>query len=81
LLFLTLDVDVDEDLLFLTLDADVDGDFLFLFWTTALSTASFGGYTISTGCLGTTMLVSVLAKAAFFCLFFGRPLQATLNKS
>jgi hypothetical protein len=27
------------------------------------------------------MLVSVLAKAAFFCLFFGRPLQATLNKS
>ena len=32
---------VDEALLFLTLDADEV--FLFLFWSTALSTASFGG--------------------------------------
>ena len=51
---------------------DEEGDFLFLFLCTAFSTASLGGNTIP---VATTMLVSVLALAAFFCLFFGRPLQ------
>jgi len=47
-------------------------DFLFLFLCTTFSTASLGGNTIP---VATTMLVSVLALAVFFCLFFGRPLQ------
>jgi len=51
---------------------DEEGDFLFLFLCTAFSTASLGGNIIP---VATTMLISVLALAAFFCLFFGRPLQ------
>ena len=51
---------------------DEEEDFLFLFLCTTFSTASLGGNTIP---VGTTMLVSVLALAAFFCLFFDRPLQ------
>ena len=50
---------------------DEEEEFLFLFLCTTFSTASLGGNTIP---VGTTMLVSVLALAAFFCLFFGRPL-------
>jgi len=51
---------------------DEEEEFLFLFLCTTFSTASLGGNTIP---VATTMLVSVLALAAFFCLFFGRPLQ------
>ena len=51
---------------------DEEEDFLFLFLCTTFSTASLGGNTIP---VATTMFVSVLALAAFFCLFFGRPLQ------
>ena len=50
---------------------DEEEDFLFFLCTT-FSTASLGGNTIP---VATTMLVSVLALAAFFYLFFGRPLQ------
>ena len=41
---------------------DEEDDFLFLFLCTAFSTASLGGNTIP---MSTTMLVSVLALAAF----------------
>ena len=51
---------------------DEEEDFLFLLFCTAFSTTSLGGNTIP---VATTMLVSVLAVAAFFCLFFGSPLQ------
>jgi hypothetical protein len=68
-----LTLDVDEALVFLTLD--VDEAFLFLFLGTTLSTALFGGKTIPTAGVDTTMLVSVLDAAGFFCLFFGWPLQ------
>ena len=50
---------------------DEEEDFLFLFLCTSFSTASLGGNTIP---VATTMIVSVLALVAFFCLFFVRPL-------
>jgi hypothetical protein len=55
-------VEIDEE----------EENFLFLFLCTTFYTASLGGNTIP---MATTMLVSMLALAAFFCLFFGRPLQ------
>ena len=55
----------------LDLETDEGEDFLFLFLCTTFSTASLGGNTIP---VATTMLVSVLALAAFFYLFFGKPL-------
>ena len=51
---------------------DEEEDFLFFFLCTTFSTVSLGGNTIP---VATTMLVYVLALAAFLCLFFGRPLQ------
>jgi hypothetical protein len=59
--------------------AEVEGDgtddFFCLFFLVALSTASMCGYCMTHG--ATTMLVSVLVLAAFFCLFLGGPLQST----
>ena len=49
---------------------DEEEDFLFLFLCTSFSTASLGGNTIP---VATTMLVSVLALAVFFCLFLADP--------
>ena len=49
---------------------DEEEEFLFLFLCTAFSTASLGGNTIP---VATTMLVSVLALAVFFCLFLADP--------
>jgi hypothetical protein len=58
---------------FLTPEVEED-DFLFLFLWVALATASLCGNTIWDG-LATTMLISMLHVAAFFNLFFGRPLH------
>ena len=51
---------------------DKEENFLFLFLCTTFSTASLRGNIIP---VATTMLVSVLALAIFFYLFFGKPLQ------
>ena len=51
---------------------DEEEDFLFLFLCTTFSTALLGGNTIP---VATIILVSMIALAAFFCRFFGRPLQ------
>jgi hypothetical protein len=56
----------------------VEEDLLFLFFSAALTTASLFGNTIPVDGVATTRLVSVLILAAFFCLFFGRPLQKTI---
>ena len=49
---------------------DEEEDLLFLFLCTSFSTALLGGNTIP---VATTMLVSVLALAVFFCLFLADP--------
>ena len=56
-----LDLEIDEE----------EEEFLFLFLCTTSSTALLGGNTIP---VATIILVSMIALAAFFCLFFGRPL-------
>jgi len=62
---------VAAPLLFL---APEEEDFLFIFLCVALTTASLCENTIWDG-VATTILVSVLQLAAFFSLFFGRPLH------
>jgi len=54
-----------------------EDDFLFLFWCVALATVSLCGNIMPDAGVATTRLVSVLQLAAFFYLFFGRPLQRT----
>ena len=63
---------------FFFLEVVEEDDLLFLFFYAALATASLCGNTIPVDGVATTRLVSVLVLAAFFCLFFGRPLQKTI---
>jgi len=63
---------------FFFLEVVEEDDLLFLFFSAALATASLCGNTIPVDGVATTSLVSVLVLAAFFCLFFGRPLQKTI---
>jgi hypothetical protein len=63
---------------FFFLEVVEEDDLLFLFFSAALATASLFGNTIPVDGVATTRLVSVLVLAAFFCLFFGRPLQKTI---
>ena len=63
---------------FFFLEVVEEDDLFFLFFSAALATASLCGNTIPVDGVATTRLVSVLLLAAFFCLFFGRPLQKTI---